>query len=283
MPFFEEVFWCCLRAAIFLFLRSHFSTSEPKLATEPIAKESYGPKRRCKVCTKYHPGWRFPSSRITSACEDNTNVCWACLREWLRNCIEIQGRAVVVCPTCAEILSYEEVSKWSTKGIFEKYDELLFRGYLNEEKEFHWCINPSCSRRNNGQIHIGGDPKMICIECGFEMCINKLHGRVIPWHKNLTCKECYSKHVRQGKDTAKSLWLIERTTKACPKCKVLIEKIEHCDHFTCTPPVGCGTQFCWECLALWSDVLDRGWKAHANGCRYHDPTHGKFAPMNDYQ
>ncbi|GMM32676.1 hypothetical protein DASC09_000010 [Saccharomycopsis crataegensis] len=41
---------------------------------------------------------------------------------------------------------------------------------------------------------------------------------------------------------------IKLNTKACPLCKISIEKNEGCNHMTCR---SCQHQFCWVCMGPW--------------------------------
>jgi hypothetical protein len=125
MSSFAEALWCCLAAAIFICLLITLCISHPKTATKPVTEPYNEPKRACEVCTEQLPGWHFPPIRITATCNHNANVCKVCLREWLHNCIEVQGKGEVRCPTCAELLSYEDVSRWSNKEAFKKYFPFL--------------------------------------------------------------------------------------------------------------------------------------------------------------
>eukprot|EP00943_MAST-04B_sp_MAST-4B-sp1_P006396 g6396.t1 len=53
-------------------------------------------------------------------------------------------------------------------------------------------------------------------------------------------------------ELASEIWL-RANTKNCPKCKVLIQKNDGCNHMTCKH---CTHQFCWICMG--------DWKAHGN-------------------
>jgi hypothetical protein len=79
--------------------------------------------------------------------------------------------------------------------------------------------------------------KNICSECGSKLC-GKCNEKINDSEEE-TEKES---HVCDP-DTIKTLYLIKKDTKSCPKCSVLIHKIEGCDQMFCTK---CNTAFSWR-------------------------------------
>lgn len=82
-----------------------------------------------------------------------------------------------------------------------------------------------------------------CIHCKTEFCVKCGHN---PYHKNMTCEQVanLAKHGMDNidKDTLK---YIIKNVVMCPKCKHGVQKIEGCDHMTCSR---CKHGFCWVCL-----------------------------------
>jgi IBR domain, a half RING-finger domain len=114
---------------------------------------------------------------------------------------------------------------------------------------FRWCLRGGCI---SGQIHDSGDsnPMMICATCSYAMCYTHQQ----PWHSGKTCRQVDQQ--RDGEESFRedkaSEEKIKELTKPCPKCQKPIEKIKDtCHHMTCRPPVGCGHEFCYDCLEPW--------------------------------
>jgi hypothetical protein len=110
---------------------------------------------------------------------------------------------------------------------------------------------------------------MLCNACGYEMCY--IHER--PWHTGLTCQEYEDRNERRLRsEEAAVRAVIRRTTRPCPSCRINVEKVEGtCNHMTCESSgsrfydiiirmlnvlgqqsVGCGYEFCYECLVKWT-------------------------------
>ncbi|KAI9053169.1 hypothetical protein LZ554_003435 [Drepanopeziza brunnea f. sp. 'monogermtubi'] len=58
---------------------------------------------------------------------------------------------------------------------------------------------------------------------------------------------------------------IRTNTKPCPGCRVGIQKGEACFHMTCTQ---CSYEFCWQCLANWTEIRAHGQQGHVDACYF---------------
>jgi hypothetical protein len=73
------------------------------------------------------------------------------------------------------------------------------------------------------------------------------------------CKDCHE--VKTENHTCKeeilqSIKMLKKDTKPCPKCGVMIMKIEGCDQMYCYPlSGGCGTAFSWRTLKIASGLI----------------------------
>ena len=91
----------------------------------------------------------------------------------------------------------------------------------------------------------------LCITCSTAL-IETADQRMCPTCNVATCKRC---HVEIPQDAAHAcdanelatMKLLERDTKACPKCKALIHKTDGCDQMWC---VQCHTPFSWRTLQI---------------------------------
>ena len=66
-------------------------------------------------------------------------------------------------------------------------------------------------------------------------CLKKPHGK-------LPCNENIDKSIEE--------YAMNNFVKKCPKCKIIIEKNNGCNHITCTK---CGYQWCWLCNEEYND------------------------------
>lgn len=96
------------------------------------------------------------------------------------------------------------------------------------------CPREDCRGFVSGSTHS-------CKLCGTEVCKN--------------CNETLSpvkKHICD-KRIVKSINKIKRDSKPCPKCNILISKIDGCDHMWCTQ---CHTAFDWRTLKMLSGHVE---------------------------
>ncbi|CEL59307.1 E3 ubiquitin-protein ligase arih1l OS=Danio rerio GN=arih1l PE=2 SV=1 [Rhizoctonia solani AG-1 IB] len=175
------------------------------------------------------------------------------------------GLTTVRCPSanCIAELAFEDVcaAAAADRALVERYDSLLLRQALGSDTSFVWCKNTSCG---SGQFHPDGvaAPIITCRRCGSKSCFQ----HDVVWHDGFTCSE-YDAHRRPVNiDTADYL---RRYTKVCPHCSRMVEKIDGCDHMVCVRPGGCGSEFCWVCLADWTPIRTYGNSRHNVGCRHY--------------
>jgi len=84
--------------------------------------------------------------------------------------------------------------------------------------------------------------RFTCCACLAEICTS-CH---VQWHNGLTCTM-----FKSGEQVGGCLedWIMKDPSnrKICPKCKTPIEKIDGCNHMTCS---GCKSHMCWLCLEV---------------------------------
>ncbi|KAF4635464.1 hypothetical protein G7Y89_g2641 [Cudoniella acicularis] len=207
-------------------------------------------KRTCILCVEDFHISAFPTS-ITAKCAHQTNTCIPCLQYWIAAELDRGGLEAIKCSECPEPLQHGDIKCYATEDVYERYDRLATRAILNAIPNFRWCLRPGCE---SGQIHVTGDdgPIFKCCDpnCGFRFCVT----HSMPWHEGETCAEYdYRTHGR-FKDDEASVKTIQEVCKICPKCNSPIEKNGGCDHMTC---LKCKDEFCWECLAPYSEIRRR--------------------------
>ncbi|KAF7231196.1 ring finger protein 217 [Nothobranchius furzeri] len=78
-----------------------------------------------------------------------------------------------------------------------------------------------------------------CSSCQFVWCF-RCHA---PWHDGLKCRD-YRKADKLLRTWASVIEHGQRNAQKCPQCKIHIQRIDGCDHMTCTQ---CNTNFCYRC------------------------------------
>ena len=198
------------------------------------------------------------------ACEHVANVCKNCLRDQIASQLESKGSKgwnKLSCPVCSRSLTHEEVQRFAAPEDFARYERFYLIEHLSKEPGFRWCLNGDCK---SGQLYENTrfmPPRITCSAagCNFAMCFR----HQVPWHEGLTCAE-YDRRLAHAEDEEKSEQWKKDNTKACPgnNCGRPIQKGEGCFHMTCRE---CDHEFCWECLADWSEVRNNKLN-HRPGC-----------------
>lgn len=125
----------------------------------------------------------------------------------------------------------------------EQLDDLLkssFLAYIDSKPtEFFHCPTVDCE-----QVYriAPQDTVLQCPSCLARVCPN-CHTLA---HDHIKCSQVVSRD-----DELLRKWEGEHDVKKCPGCRVLIEKVDGCNHMTCTR---CQTHVCWTCM----EVFDQG-------------------------
>ena len=225
----------------------------------------------CQICTSMYPMDRKHFAKV-KGCKHEQKVCLSCLDQYIGQQINVMGHIQEIrCPitTCNHIYSHGEIRKVAQEKTFQRYDHLLTMKILASMKEFRWCKAEGCGY---GQVHDAGEayPIVKCHKCKAKSC----YVHEVPWHDNTTCKDFDKQQALRKKSEVATATYKKRHTKSCPNCNAAIEKTGGCDHMTCYKPAGgCGYQFCWRCLADYSDILEQGNHFHCITCTYYAPYH----------
>lgn len=191
----------------------------------PASRHYNGPT--CPIC------FGEPSSALRLQC--GHTWCRECVAHYLRSaadrrsfpvkCLGNEGRCAIKIPIAVakEVLSRQEVMSLV---------ESAFHSHIQSRpKEYRFCPSPDCPQvyRTTSQKAALQCPSCltsICTRCGSEA------------HDELQCAD-------QVQDELFKKWVKEHDVKHCPTCNVPIERIEGCNHMTCTR---CQTHVCWQCL-----------------------------------
>ncbi|KAJ8067289.1 hypothetical protein OCU04_004647 [Sclerotinia nivalis] len=172
-----------------------------------------------------------------------------------------EGKHILKCPICSQDLELWFIQLHCTKAMFTKYCDLALQHYSRSQADFNWCLASKCG---SGQIHQGGNARMVCVSCKASTCVH----HQLPWRDGLTCAEFDDSGREQWAEEKKSLEKVQKTTVACPRCRAPIEKNGGCSHMKCLSrnALGkgkCGYEFCYYCLVPWQHDEPK----HKSGCR----------------
>lgn len=220
-------------------------------------QEKYGVRGRCQSVSK-PPRKKSSRKRECEICyEENTDdnmMAMPCGHEFCRVCwhgfIECainSGPSCVrmTCPEagCSEAVTEEEVAACAP-DLLPKFQDYQLRSFVEMNSMTRWCPGPGCNRVAmsnisgfNGIACCDGCYTSFCLRCGSEP------------HAPASCNELarWNEKCRNESETAN--WILANT-KPCPKCSSRIEKNQGCNHMSCQQ---CKYEFCWICLAPWSD------------------------------
>ncbi|KAI5201139.1 hypothetical protein E4T39_05321 [Aureobasidium subglaciale] len=272
------------------------------------AAESLPKFRDCTVCCdSFHP-LTFPAKPPSSDCTHKSEVCPACLLEWVDTKIKDNARRAIACPQCTKILSHHDVRRACDPETFESYDKFAMLTVVDEIRDFHWCLRSGCT--GGQEVLEASQDYMKCHACDYEQC---LHHKMA-WHASETCKQ-YDKRfanqddkkLRDAEERKTIRYMIEQQAakgrlRECPKCKNSISRgnqiPKNCTVTGCggsleetavwkkcpkcqsmiekidgCDQITCGNRacrqkFCWICLVTWEKMLKDKCKAHAEYCMY---------------
>eukprot|EP00727_Mastigamoeba_balamuthi_P011647 m51a1_g7104 putative C-tail anchored protein (332) ;mRNA; r:57949-59059 len=175
--------------------------------------------------------------------------CFDCLAGLLQDRVRQCSVADVRCPdpACGRTLAYADVvgviERTYCEALRQRYEQLLLSAALRQMPDLRWCPKPGCGNALLGchdcprmQCDRPGCGTVFCFDCGEE------------WHAGTTCEKNHERVMRK-EDRRTAQWARSHAKK-CPKCKVLIEKSEGCNHMTCSR---CNYQFCWLCGGRYYD------------------------------
>ena len=175
-------------------------------------KQSFHLKRgECTTCLEVKAVWQ------TTCCQEE--FCLMCLDTYLSSKVD-EGIIDIRCPGygCESLLDPGIIRK---VVVSDKSKRLSFlRVKLDRHKNKKAC--PLCDIVLSLQESVFRfcelQKQIVCPECLGDFCFHCL----VPWHKNLTCVEYRTRHVKTGIDTwaRKNDQINQRNAQKCPNCKV---------------------------------------------------------------
>ena len=206
--------------------------------------------------------------------------CKLCWSKYLRLKIK-RGNMKIDCPkdSCHHLVPIDIIQKLVSYEVGKKYLYFDLKSFVESNDCIEWCPRPSCEfavskaeehlpsvKSKNGLFRLNRNiffNAATCL-CEHRFCFKC---KVSPPHDPASCKmmedwkllidkyigmENHNRTVAGNgdegtKDLATEAW-IRANTKPCPKCRILIQKNDGCNHMTCKH---CSHEFCWICMGPW--------------------------------
>jgi len=186
--------------------------------------------KSCQICYQL-----IPKNMMFLMNDISHEICLECLNSYLINEIKNNKVMNMHCPHCADSFDKEIIQANVDEQSFEKYLQFVENNKVLSNKMLRFC--PKCN--NIIKLNNENDEKAACSNCKTEICTKCNH----PFHSKTTCEL-----VLEGEFKS---WSNKKEVQRCPKCKVLIEKIEGCNHMTCYV---CRYEFCWLCKGAYTSI-----------------------------
>lgn len=174
--------------------------------------------------------------------------CNGCWKEHLVTQINDGKSCEITCMQigCKQAVPESLVQKLVDEALFKKYIVFTSKAFV-EGSNMKWCPRPGCTNAINNYIREGPCLVAKCI-CGHKFCWQCNEEA----HTPATC-DLVEKWKKKCEDDSETYNWIASNTKACPKCKVCIEKNDGCFQMTCRQ---CRFQWCWLCCEDWKTHND---------------------------
>ena len=203
-------------------------------------------------------------------CDVGHSMCIACFVTYIKDALNHrnfkehpQYSYTIQCPAgCAD----SEVKEIHHFRIIGENDYECYQRFGAEERLRQmggiFCPAADCS---GGLVPEPGQRRIECLECKFVFC-----GRCQNAYHTGSCATAEVQQAVQGESpnhfnqyaeraswVAASKRFVRQISKACPECGAAVDKIDGCNHMTCS---ACKFEFCWLCLIGWGgDCQDRHW------------------------
>ncbi|EAR88229.2 IBR domain protein (macronuclear) [Tetrahymena thermophila SB210] len=187
-------------------------------------------------------------NRYSLECEHY--FCRSCFEEYMKSILNL-GTLILqkTCPMdgCQYKLGWKEIEEFliEPKQI-EQAKNILFNDYLQISQKVKICPLQNCQNififpnKLNQQINLRCD-------CEMQFSCSSCQGQA---HLPLDCEQYKQwQNLISSVDlkVLENLRYIMQNTKACPNCKVAVEKNGGCQHMKCP---NCQAHFCWACLQI---------------------------------
>ena len=166
--------------------------------------------------------------------------CQICLSEMIDSASLDLALLPLKCLTCGTPISLQDLKEIASPNVLNIIYKRSLENYMQQNKEkYKFCPAPDC-----GQV----------LKLDKNMVINAYNKNrpktlVCDTCKRRFCSNCFKPdHPGSNCDSDLDVDLMKKfNMRACPKCKLIIQKTEGCNHMHCKPPHGCDSHLCWHC------------------------------------
>lgn len=194
----------------------------------------------CKICFNNIK----KENIVIFICDDYT--CYDCFSEYINCNLNVLTMKNIKCPIC--LLSNKINTKLILSALKNKQLKKMYKKCLQLEiikifkYEYYICDIDDCSIviklcKDTNDL---GCSKCLTIYC--KLCYNNYHYPLDCYKNNVIIKENNNIYKSLNKS------LINKYSKPCPNCKILIQKSKGCSKILC---INCNYEFCYECLNNW--------------------------------
>ncbi|CAD8194525.1 unnamed protein product [Paramecium pentaurelia] len=162
-------------------------------------------------------------------------ICLNCFYNYLRQSIDDRKINNIRCPHCDIPIRDIDVLEHSQE-LYTKYIKCHQNLEIAMNPNKAWCPTINC----NNVIEFKQQSTIsTCAYCKVEVC--KLCKQRS--HPLQTCEENLQQVLNE--------WQENRDTQQCPRCKIIVEKINGCNHMTCQ---FCQHEWCWICGSDYTSI-----------------------------
>eukprot|EP01006_Ploeotia_vitrea_P027744 TRINITY_DN60516_c0_g1_i1.p2 TRINITY_DN60516_c0_g1~~TRINITY_DN60516_c0_g1_i1.p2 ORF type:complete len:500 (-),score=29.52 TRINITY_DN60516_c0_g1_i1:2675-4174(-) len=139
--------------------------------------------------------------------------------------------------------------------LLSRYNTFIMHSVVEMNPNYRWCPGRECSKVL--WCEEATDSCVTCESCGEGMCFQCGE----EWHVPTTCKELKAWKDKEHNDGDNIKYMIAYT-KACPRCQVLTERNQGCNHMVCKLCADAGKEpndWCWECGKPWGNEHEGKW------------------------
>ena len=210
---------------------------DPSLKHPPSNND--GEKILCEICYD-----EFPPDKMW-VLECGHAFCEACWRNHMETKIS-HGEHIIQCQMdgCKCKVPPSSIRQLCGDDVYNNLLKYMMDQQVSLADTLTNCPNRNCGKPVDAlNVRLCGVLK--CPACSYEFCSQCNEES----HAPASCAEKSRWELLTGDERMNSR-IFGENVKTCPKCKVIIEKNEGCNHMTCRR---CHHEFCWKCMRDWAN------------------------------